>query len=633
MKKKLIQKLAAVLKPLLPALFTGGMILSFAAAPMLAPIPKRLIWTLPAMAASTEPPAATTAPETQETEPDTTALLEAPQREYRDGSYSGVGIGFGGEIRLAVTVEQGRITAIEILSASGETESFLIRAKTVIDGILSAQTWEVDAVSGATYSSEGIKAAVKNALTGEAPPRANRETHTVSDNPQPITEISFDPPQNGYRDGIYTGSAHGFGGNITVQVTITGGSITSITVLSAAGETDAFFRQAKAVIPAILQAQSPKVDAVSGATYSSNGIKEAVNNALASAKASSQNPEPTEPEPTEPETTEPETTEPEPTESEPTEPEPTNPAELPITEEFTETYVGTATVAANEEESFWDYDITLTVTVSVKRTTVETDGQRKTVTERTVTEVSVFADTDAVNLAFLHQAFNQLKPQLMDCGEIDAVSGATCSSNGIRDAWEQAMQEVVLGETVEIVDSTPTEPEPTGSEPTEPEPTEPEPTEPEPTEPEPTEPEPTEPETTEPEPTSPAELPITEEFTETYVGTATVAANEEESFWDYDITLTVTVSVKRTTVETDGQRKTVTERTVTEVSVFADTDAVNLAFLHQAFNQLKPQLMDCGEIDAVSGATCSSNGIRDAWEQAMQEVILGETVEIVDSTP
>ena len=608
MKKKLFQKLAAVLKPLLPALFTGGMILSFAAAPMLAPIPKRLIWTLPAMAASTEPPAATTAPETQETEPDTTALLEAPQPEYRDGSYSGVGIGFGGEIRLAVTVEQGRITAIEILSASGETESFLIRAKTVIDGILSAQTWEVDAVSGATYSSEGIKAAVKNALTGEAPPRANRETHTVSDNPQPITEISFDPPQNGYRDGIYTGSAHGFGGNITVQVTITGGSITSITVLSAAGETDAFFRQAKAVIPAILQAQSPKVDAVSGATYSSNGIKEAVNNALASAKASSQNPEPTEPEPTEPE---------------PTEPEPTNPAELPITEEFTETYVGTATVAANEEESFWDYDITLTVTVSVKRTTVETDGQRKTVTERTVTEVSVFADTDAVNLAFLHQAFNQLKPQLMDCGEIDAVSGATCSSNGIRDAWEQAMQEVVLGETVEIVDSTPTEPEPT----------EPEPTEPETTEPEPTEPEPTESEPTEPEPTSPAELPITEEFTETYVGIATVAANEEESFWDYDITLTVTVSVKRTTVETDGQRKTVTERTVTEVSVFADTDAVNLAFLHQAFNQLKPQLMDCGEIDAVSGATCSSNGIRDAWEQAMQEVILGETVEIVDSTP
>ena len=603
MKKKLFQKLAAVLKPLLPALFTGGMILSFAAAPMLAPIPKRLIWTLPAMAASTEPPAATTAPETQETEPDTTALLEAPQPEYRDGSYSGVGIGFGGEIRLAVTVEQGRITAIEILSASGETESFLIRAKTVIDGILSAQTWEVDAVSGATYSSEGIKAAVKNALTGEAPPRANRETHTVSDNPQPITEISFDPPQNGYRDGIYTGSAHGFGGNITVQVTITGGSITSITVLSAAGETDAFFRQAKAVIPAILQAQSPKVDAVSGATYSSNGIKEAVNNALASAKASSQNPEPTEPEPTEP--------------------EPTNPAELPITEEFTETYVGTATVAANEEESFWDYDITLTVTVSVKRTTVETDGQRKTVTERTVTEVSVFADTDAVNLAFLHQAFNQLKPQLMDCGEIDAVSGATCSSNGIRDAWEQAMQEVVLGETVEIVDSTPTEPEPT----------EPEPTEPETTEPEPTEPEPTESEPTEPEPTSPAELPITEEFTETYVGIATVAANEEESFWDYDITLTVTVSVKRTTVETDGQRKTVTERTVTEVSVFADTDAVNLAFLHQAFNQLKPQLMNCGEIDAVSGATCSSNGIRDAWEQAMQEVILGETVEIVDSTP
>lgn len=83
-----------------------------------------------------------------------------------------------------------------------------------------------------------------------------------------------------YTDGVYTGSASGFRGTTQVQVTVSGGVITDITVLST-GDDAEFFNQAKStVISEIIAAQSASVDAVSGATFSSNGIMEAVANAL-----------------------------------------------------------------------------------------------------------------------------------------------------------------------------------------------------------------------------------------------------------------------------------------------------------------------------------------------------------------
>lgn len=59
-------------------------------------------------------------------------------------------------------------------------------------------------------------------------------------------------PKGGYKDGIYQGSGTGFGGTITVQVTISGGKIASIEILSAAGETGSYFASAKGVISKII---------------------------------------------------------------------------------------------------------------------------------------------------------------------------------------------------------------------------------------------------------------------------------------------------------------------------------------------------------------------------------------------
>ena len=91
------------------------------------------------------------------------------------------------------------------------------------------------------------------------------------------------------KNGTFSGSARGYGGTISVKVTVYGGKIKGITIVSHSGETPAFFDKAKAVVAKILEAQSVDVDTVSGATYSSNGILNAVADALSKAGDKSAN--------------------------------------------------------------------------------------------------------------------------------------------------------------------------------------------------------------------------------------------------------------------------------------------------------------------------------------------------------
>ena len=81
-----------------------------------------------------------------------------------------------------------------------------------------------------------------------------------------------------YLDGTYEGEAEGFGGMITVQVTVKNGQMTDLSILSADGEDSAY------IIPKILEAQSADVDTISGATFSSTGIKNATAEALEKAE-------------------------------------------------------------------------------------------------------------------------------------------------------------------------------------------------------------------------------------------------------------------------------------------------------------------------------------------------------------
>ncbi len=90
--------------------------------------------------------------------------------------------------------------------------------------------------------------------------------------------------QGDYKDGVYEGTGKGNNGDITVEVTVEGGNIVSVT-LKEHGETEGLYEAAeKGVVESIIKTQTAEVDAVSGATNTSNGIMEAVTNALAEAK-------------------------------------------------------------------------------------------------------------------------------------------------------------------------------------------------------------------------------------------------------------------------------------------------------------------------------------------------------------
>ena len=83
---------------------------------------------------------------------------------YKDGSYEGTATGFGGDITVKVTVDSGKITAVDIVSAEKEDGAYLTMAEDIIPKIIDAQTSEVDTISGATFSSTGIKNATAQAL-------------------------------------------------------------------------------------------------------------------------------------------------------------------------------------------------------------------------------------------------------------------------------------------------------------------------------------------------------------------------------------------------------------------------------------------------------------------------------------
>ena len=83
-----------------------------------------------------------------------------------------------------------------------------------------------------------------------------------------------------YADGVYTGSGTGFRGETVVEVTVQNGQITDITETSKQDDDQFFYRAWTTVIEEIITAQAVEVDAVSGATFSSNSIMEAVSDAL-----------------------------------------------------------------------------------------------------------------------------------------------------------------------------------------------------------------------------------------------------------------------------------------------------------------------------------------------------------------
>lgn len=203
--------------------------------------------------------------------------------DLEDGVYKGTGTGYAGDITVSVLIKDKQIVSIDILSSSDDA-AFFTRAKAVIDKIIEGQTLDVDTVSGATFSSRGIISAVKNALTGE---KDTSETGQVQSGQTGAaagssTSVAKVEDAAAYKDGTYYGSGTGFGGPLKVMVEISGGKIASIQIVENSDGSD-YISKAASLINSIITTQSTNVDTVSGATYSSVGIIQAVRDALSQA--------------------------------------------------------------------------------------------------------------------------------------------------------------------------------------------------------------------------------------------------------------------------------------------------------------------------------------------------------------
>ena len=524
----------------------------------------------------------------------TTPTTEVPEGGYKDGTYQGSGTGFGGTITVQVTVSGGKITAVDILSASGETGSYFASAQGVVSKVLSSQSPNVDAVSGATYSSNGIIQAVQNALSqaGNSDSATPAATPTPTPTPKPAKKPKKDTSVS-YKDGVYEGQAEGFDGTVTVKVTIKNGKIKKISNTNT--DTPEFFNKAwKTIKSNVISRQSTsEIDTVSGATFSSNGILGALSQALSKADQSGTTDSKEEDITPTPTTVPDETVTPIPTEIPQPTKTPDNPSdEQPVVNLLKDgTYTGSA----------MGYSGQVNISLTIK------DGK--------ITEVT---NTNSDTRSFFNKAWRSIQPKILEKQStegIDTVSGATFSSMGILDASKIALEQAKNTEVQPSITPEPTEapdstekPEPTNT----PKPTSvPEPT----TAPEPTAvPEPTEtPEPTSvPEPTDTPENSVTPEPTATPEPTPVPAGAYTDGTYtgigegnDGPDSVQVTVTIS------GGQ--------IVGATYFSYDDE---EYADTAWEGILGQVMgkqSADSVDTVSGCTYSSQGIIQAFRNALNQ--------------
>lgn len=501
--------------------------------------------------------------------------------DVKDGTYKGSANGYGGKVTVNVTVSKKTMTAIDIVSAPGETDSFFNRAKGVIDEMLTAQSTDVDVVSGATYSSNGIIGAVKNALFGTASNNATAAAANAGNAAGSAPSVSKVSESGTWKDGTYTGSGKGFGGTISVKVTVKDGKISAIDVTSASGETASYFSKAKGIIPKMISGQTTNVDAASGATYSSNGIITAVRNALSKAETGKSSTKKKKKKKKNKKNKKKNSSS-----------DNNNNNKAPAEGYEDGTYTGSAACSG---EQFKEYSVTANVTIkNGKISAVEVSSTAKG------TNLKQFMSRDEIkNLPSLIVSKN-------GTSGVDAVSGATYSSHAIFNAVNDALSKAKKNSSsTEKKEETTTEKkEETTTEKKEETTTEKK---------EETTTEKKEETTTEKKEETTTEKK--EETTEnpdegknykngTYKVSVTCEPDEDEDFDPYTISMDITIKKDK----------------ITEISnITANTNSTNKAYTNDAKKGMVSKIVANGNADGVntvSGATCSSKAIKDACQKA-----------------
>ncbi len=206
------------------------------------------------------------------------AALEAPATEYE--TLVGTAKGFGGDVTVTLSMDGDTIAAISI-DASSETPGF--GQRTMEEADYQAQfigktlpVEGVDALSGATITSTAVVEAVNSAVKAEAD-AASEPAPQAEETAAPAVEATGTP---------VTGTAKGFASDVTVTATVDDEVITSITI-DANGETAGFGQRTMEdadyqaqFIGKTLPLKDGDVDVLSGATFTSNAVVEALNSTV-----------------------------------------------------------------------------------------------------------------------------------------------------------------------------------------------------------------------------------------------------------------------------------------------------------------------------------------------------------------
>ena len=433
------------------------------------------------------------------------------------------------------------------------------QAQGLIPNIISSQSSNVDAVSGATYSSRGIidavRAALKQAVVNGSSNDADdsNDDNNNNDNNNSNNNSTIVEGKVPYEEGIYYGTGEGYAGDIQLAVVIQDKTIKAILVTECEDDA-AFFNRAKSIINEVLKNQSTDlsgIDTVSGATYSSNGIVEALREAFKAAENGNSG------KPAESETeTETETE----TESE-TETEGETDTENSDSVYIDGAYTVSVVCEPDEDQDFEAYNLSMTVHIKDDKITAVTD---------------IVGDGDQSNESYIKRAAEGTSKlpgvvtQITKKGGLDAVdtvTRATCSSNTIIEGCQKALE--AAKRTPEETDETETEE---------------------------------------------AEKPTNRTYADgTYTVSVICEPDADGDFDAYDLTMTVRIENDKITDISDisGNGDSSNDRYITRAT---QGTSKSVGVVTQITEKGMPE-----GIDTVARATCSSNAIIEGCQKALDE--------------
>jgi len=181
---------------------------------------------------------------------------------FTPGTYEATGKGFGETVPVSVkvTVDENAITAVEI-EGDEEVPFGQPQFEAYAAALVGRTDAEIDAVAGATMTRDGIAEAVEKALA---------EARGESADAGEAAEMAFTA-------GTYEATSEGYNGPVTVSVTYSDSAIESIDIVSSVETGHVGTVAFDIMIPEMLEANGSGVDGVSGATFSTRALRNAVN--------------------------------------------------------------------------------------------------------------------------------------------------------------------------------------------------------------------------------------------------------------------------------------------------------------------------------------------------------------------